>query len=50
MPKIELVKKPEIRILGAKAPQAVVPLTRRPGNKLNVEDMPELMEKFSGRR
>ncbi len=46
MPKIGLVTKPHIMKLGAKVPQAVIPLTRRAGNKVNVEDIPELMSKY----
>ncbi len=45
-PKIEYVSKPKIMTLGSKVPQAVVPMTRRPGNKINIEDIPNLMSKY----
>ncbi len=46
MPHMELVTKPQIRTLGKTVPQAVVPLRRKPGNKVNLEDIPSLIEKF----
>lgn len=45
-PGVEIVTKPEVRMLGAKMPTAVIPLTRRPGNKVNIEDLPHLMDKY----
>ncbi len=46
MPKMKLVTKPHVMKLGSKVPQAVIPLTRRAKNKVNVEDIPELMSKY----
>lgn len=39
----ELVTRPQIRMLGAHGKQAVVPLIKRPGNHLDVSDIPRLM-------
>lgn len=46
MPSMELVKSPQIRPLGVHGPSAVIPLTPRPANKLNIGDLPMLMKKY----
>ncbi len=45
-PNAELVTGPQIRMLGEAGPQAVIPLRRKPGNKVNVEDIPRLAAKY----
>ncbi len=42
-PKAELVTGPQIRTLGATGKQAVVPIRKRPGNRLDLEDLPKLL-------
>jgi hypothetical protein len=45
-PAVEMVKTPQIRQLGLKGPDAVVPLVKKPGNKVNIGDIPNLVRKF----
>lgn len=45
-PGINYIDHPQIKTLGENGPTAIVPLTRRPGNKLNPEDIPRLAEKY----
>ncbi len=45
-PTVELVKGPQIRRLGEKGPSVVVPLIRRPQNKVNVSDLPKILKKY----
>lgn len=44
--KAELVTRPEVRTLGAHGPQAILPLTPRPGNNVTPGMLPELFEKY----
>lgn len=48
LPKVELVTHPQIRTLGAKVPQAVLPLTQRKGNKVTPQMLPGLLKKYGG--
>lgn len=43
---MELITKPEVRMLGSKVPQAVLPLTPRKNNKVTPEMIPGLMAKY----
>ncbi len=45
-PSVELVKGPQIRRLGVKGPSVVVPLVRRPQNKINVSDIPNIVKRY----
>lgn len=45
-PGVQLVDGPQVMELGRYGAQAVVPLTRRPENKVNVEDIPYLAAKY----
>jgi hypothetical protein len=44
--KTEIVDGPQIRQLGEKQPVAVVPLTRRKGNRTDVSQVPGLIQKY----
>lgn len=43
-----LVTKPTTRILGGSGVTAVIPLTKRPGNKLGLKDIPKLIARYGG--
>lgn len=45
-PGVKYLQGPQIRTLGTDGPTAIVPLTRRPGNKINVEDIPRLAQEY----
>lgn len=45
-PGISYLDHPQVKTLGENGPTAIVPLTRRPGNKLNVEDIPRLAQQY----
>jgi hypothetical protein len=48
IPHVELVTHPQVRTLGARVPQAVVPLTPRRSNKITPAMIPGLMQKYGG--
>lgn len=45
-PGVDYVNGPQLTMLGTSHPQAVIPLTRRPGNKVNLEDVPALAARY----
>ncbi len=47
-PAIEMVSKPQVRPLGVSGPDMVVPMIKRPGNKVNISDIPNLVKKYGG--
>ncbi len=49
-PAVEMIKGPQIRKLGVSGADAVIPMVKRPGNKVGMEDIPNLIKKFGGRR
>lgn len=47
-PGISYIGSPQIKTLGGSGPTAIVPLTRRKSNVLNVEDIPKLASSYGG--
>jgi hypothetical protein len=45
-PGVRYLDGPQVHTLGQNGPTAIVPLTRRPGNKLNPEDIPQLAREY----
>ncbi len=48
-PAIEMIKKPQIRQLGVQGADAVIPMIKRPQNKLGLKDLPNLVKKYGGK-
>lgn len=49
-PNMRLVTSPQVTTLGLKGAQAIVPLVKKPGNKVNLSDIPALISKYGGRK